>query len=126
MVILSIGVRPSSQLAKDAKLKLGPRGHIIVDKLCRTSDKNISAIGDAIEYPSPQVEGSNAIALAGPANKMARLCADAIVTGKCREYVGTYGNSIAKVFDLNCGSVGLNEKMLERKGIEYGVAITHA
>lgn len=126
MVILSIGVRPSSQLAKDAKLKLGPRGHIIVDKLCRTSDKNISAIGDAIEYPSPQVEGSNAIALAGPANKMARLCADAIVTGKCREYVGTYGNSIAKVFDLNCGSVGLNEKMLEREGIEYGVAITHA
>ncbi|NCD06838.1 MAG: pyridine nucleotide-disulfide oxidoreductase [Spirochaetia bacterium] len=126
MVILSIGVRPSSQLAKDAKLKLGPRGHIIVDKLCRTSDENISAIGDVIEYPSPQVEGSNAIALAGPANKMARLCADAIVTGKSREYIGTYGNSIAKVFDLNCGSVGLNEKMLEREGLDYGVAITHA
>jgi len=126
MVILSIGVRPSSQLAKDAKLKLGPRGHIIVDKLCKTSDENISAIGDVIEYPSPQVEGSNAIALAGPANKMARLCADAIVTGKSREYIGTYGNSIAKVFDLNCGSVGLNEKMLEREGLDYGVAITHA
>ncbi len=126
MVILSIGVRPSSKLAKDAKLKLGPRGHVIVDKLCRTSDKNISAIGDVIEYPSPQVEGSNAIALAGPANKMARLCADAIVTGKSREYIGTYGNSIAKVFDLNCGSVGLNEKMLEREGLDYGVAITHA
>ena len=126
LVILSIGVKPSSQLARDAKLELGPRGHIIVDKLCRTSDKNISAIGDAIEYPSPQLEGNNQIALAGPANKMARLCADAIVTGKCREYVGTYGNSIAKVFDLNCGSVGLNEKMLEREGIEYAVAVTHA
>ncbi len=126
MVILSIGVRPASKLAKDAGLKLGPRGHIVVDKLCKTSDENISAIGDAIEYPSPQLEGSNAIALAGPANKMARLCADAIVNGDCREYVGTYGNSIAKVFDLNCGSVGLNEKMLERAGMEYGVAVTHA
>ncbi len=125
-VILSIGVRPSSQLAKAANLELGPRGHIIVDKLCFTSDKNISAIGDVIEYPSPQLEGNNAIALAGPANKMARLCADAIVTGTCREYVGTYGNSIAKVFDLSCGSVGLNEKMLERAGIDYKVAVTHA
>jgi NADPH-dependent 2,4-dienoyl-CoA reductase/sulfur reductase-like enzyme/peroxiredoxin family protein/TusA-related sulfurtransferase/rhodanese-related sulfurtransferase len=126
LVILSIGVRPSSQLARDAKLELGPRGHIVVDKFCLTSDKNISAIGDAIEYPSPQLEGSNAIALAGPANKMARLCADAIVTGTCREYVGTYGNSIAKVFDLSCGSVGLNEKMLERANLDYGVAVTHA
>lgn len=126
MVILSIGVRPSSQLAKAAGLELGPRGHIIVDKLCKTSDKNISAIGDVIEYPSPQLDGNNAIALAGPANKMARLCADAIVTGKCREYVGTYGNSIAKVFDLSCGSVGLNEKMLESANIDYGVAVTHA
>ncbi|MGD1821529.1 MAG: DsrE/DsrF/DrsH-like family protein [Pleomorphochaeta sp.] len=126
MVILSIGVRPSSKLAADAGLELGPRGHIIVDKLCKTSDKNISAIGDVIEYPSPQLNGSNAIALAGPANKMARLCADAIVNGTCREYVGTYGNSIAKVFDLNCGSVGLNEKMLDKEGIEYAVAVTHA
>jgi len=126
LVILSIGVRPSSQLAKAANLKLGPRGHIVVDKLCKTSDEHISAIGDVIEYPSPQVDGSNAIALAGPVNKMARLCADAIVNGTCREYVGTFGNSIAKVFDLNCGSVGLNEKMLEKAGIDYGVSITHA
>ncbi len=126
MVILSIGVRPSSQLAKAADLELGPRGHIKVNKLCQTNDKSISAIGDVIEYPSPQLDGNNAIALAGPVNKMSRLCADAIVTGKAREYVGTYGNSIAKVFDLNCGSVGLNEKMLEKEGIEYGVAVTHA
>lgn len=126
IVILSIGVRPASELARDANLELGPRGHIIVDKLCLTSDKSISAVGDVIEYPSPFGEGSNAIALAGPANKMARLCADAIVTGTSREYPGTYGNSIAKVFDLDCGSVGLNEKMLESAGKDYGVAVTHA
>ncbi|MCH3916676.1 MAG: FAD-dependent oxidoreductase [Spirochaetia bacterium] len=126
MVILSIGVRPESKLAKDAGLKLGPRGHIVVDQMCRTSDPSISAIGDAIEYPSPMGEGSNAIALAGPVNKMARLCADAIVTGTCRPYKGTFGNSIAKVFDLSCGSVGCSERMLKKSGnTGYGVAITH-
>jgi NADPH-dependent 2,4-dienoyl-CoA reductase/sulfur reductase-like enzyme/peroxiredoxin family protein/rhodanese-related sulfurtransferase/TusA-related sulfurtransferase len=125
LVILSIGVRPDSKIAKDAGLKLGPRGHIVVDKKCLTSDEHISAIGDAIEYPSPNSEGYNAIALAGPVNKMARLCADYIVNGSCRPYKGTYGNSIAKVFDLSVGSVGLNEKSLKRMGLEYGVAIAH-
>jgi len=126
LVILSIGVRPENTLAKNAGLKLGPRGHIVVDQMCKTSDPFISAIGDAIEYPNPLAPGNNAIALAGPVNKMARLCADAIVTGTCRPYKGTLGNSIAKVFDLECGSVGLNEKTLKREGtIEYGVAITH-
>jgi NADPH-dependent 2,4-dienoyl-CoA reductase/sulfur reductase-like enzyme len=124
-VILSIGVRPDTKIAKDAGIKLGPRGHIVVDKRCLTSDEHISAIGDAIEYPSPNCEGYNAIALAGPVNKMARLCADYIVNGSCRPYKGTYGNSIAKVFDLQVGSVGLNEKSLKRLNIEFGVAIAH-
>lgn len=126
IVILSIGVKPDSALAKDAGIELGPRGHIIVNENCLTSDKSISAIGDAIEYPSPFFDENNAIALAGPANKMARLCADFIVKGENRAYRGTYGNSIAKVFDLSCGSVGLNEKQLTAKNIEYKVAVTHS
>jgi NADPH-dependent 2,4-dienoyl-CoA reductase/sulfur reductase-like enzyme/peroxiredoxin family protein/TusA-related sulfurtransferase/rhodanese-related sulfurtransferase len=124
-VILSIGVRPDSKIASDAGIKVGPRGHIIVDENCLTSDKHISAIGDAIEYPSPNTEGNNTIALAGPVNKMARLCADYIVKGSCRPYKGTFGNSIAKVFDLNVGSVGLNEKTLKRLNMEYTPAIVH-
>lgn len=124
-VVLSIGVRPDSQLAKEAGLELGPRGHIIVNENCLTNDKNICAIGDAIEYPSPNLPGNNAIALAGPVNKMARLCADYIVNGTCRVYKGTFGNSIAKVFDLQVGSVGLNETSLQRAGLEYSAAITH-
>ncbi|MBK5200946.1 MAG: DsrE/DsrF/DrsH-like family protein [Spirochaetaceae bacterium] len=124
-VILSIGVRPDSKIAIDAGIKVGPRGHIIIDENCLTSDKNISAIGDAIEYPSPNTKGNNAIALAGPVNKMARLCADYIVKGSCRPYKGTFGNSIAKVFDLNVGSVGLNEKALKQLGMEYKVAVVH-
>jgi NADPH-dependent 2,4-dienoyl-CoA reductase/sulfur reductase-like enzyme/rhodanese-related sulfurtransferase len=124
-VVLSIGVRPNSAIAKEAGIEVGPRGHIIVDQNCVTSDKSICALGDAIEYPSPNLPGSNAIALAGPVNKMARLCADFIVTGTCRPYRGTYGNSIAKVFDLQVGSVGLNEIGLIRAGLEYNVAITH-
>lgn len=124
-VILSIGVRPDTKFAQDAGIVTGPRGHIVVDKRCLTNDEHISAIGDAIEYPSPNTEGNNAIALAGPVNKMARLCADYIVNGSCREYKGTLGNSIAKVFDIHVGSVGLNEKALQRLNMEYGVAITH-
>jgi NADPH-dependent 2,4-dienoyl-CoA reductase/sulfur reductase-like enzyme/rhodanese-related sulfurtransferase len=125
-VVLSIGVRPDSKLAQDAGIEVGPRGHIIVDENCLTNDKNISALGDAIEYPAPNLEGNNAIALAGPANKMARLCADYIVKGSCRPYKGTYGNSIAKIFDLQAGSVGLNERALERAGLKYKSVITHA
>jgi NADPH-dependent 2,4-dienoyl-CoA reductase/sulfur reductase-like enzyme/peroxiredoxin family protein/rhodanese-related sulfurtransferase/TusA-related sulfurtransferase len=124
-VILSIGVRPDSKIAIDAGIKVGPRGHIIIDENCLTSDKNISAIGDAIEYPSPNTKGNNAIALAGPVNKMARLCADYIVKGSCRPYKGTFGNSIAKVFDLNVGSVGLNEKTLKNLKMEYKAAVVH-
>lgn len=124
-VILSIGVRPDSKIAVDAGIKVGPRGHIIIDENCLTSDKFISAIGDVIEYPSPNTEGNNAIALAGPVNKMARLCADYIVKGSCRAYKGTFGNSIAKVFDLNVGSVGLNEKTLKKLNLDYKVAIVH-
>jgi NADPH-dependent 2,4-dienoyl-CoA reductase/sulfur reductase-like enzyme/rhodanese-related sulfurtransferase len=124
-VILSIGVRPDSKIAKEAGIKVGPRGHIIVDENCLTNDKYICALGDAIEYPSPNLPGSNAIALAGPVNKMARLCADYIVKGSCRPYKGTFGNSIAKVFDVQVGSVGLNEIALQRAGLEYKVAITH-
>ena len=119
-VILSIGVRPETEFAGKCGVKLGKRGHIVVDERFQTNLKDIYAIGDATEYKGV------AIALAGPANKQARLVADAIVTGKCRTYPGTKGTCIAKIFDLNTGSVGLNEKALESMKIDYKVAVTHA
>lgn len=124
-VILAIGVRPDSTLAKDAGLALDGRGYILVNERFQSSDPHIYAIGDAIAYPSPFDGKPIAVALAGPANKMARLCADSMVSGTCTPYPGTYGASIAKVFDLEAGSVGLNERQAGTMGYAYAVAVTH-
>ena len=120
IVMLSIGVRPQTQLAKDAGLELGPRGHIIVDDMMRTSDPSIWAIGDAIEVVDYMTKTKTAIPLAGPANKQGRLVADNILGGKEYKYNGTQGTSIAKVFDLTVAATGINEKNLKRIGQEYG------
>ena len=126
MVILSIGVKPDTHLAHDAGLELGRNGAIKVDSQFSTSDPNIKAVGDAIEYPSRLLGTPVFIPLAGPANKQARLCAQAIVTGNCRPYQGTIATSIAKVFDLTAGSTGLTGKQLIHAGIEYKEVVTHA
>ena len=125
LVILSIGVVPDTQIAKDAGIKTGVKGHILVDKHFETSAKDIYAIGDAIMYSSPMTGKDQAVALAGPANKMARLCADAVVTGSCETYPGTYGASVAKIFDISAGSVGMNANALKRENIPFEVAVTH-
>lgn len=126
LVILSIGVKAESGIAREAGLETGKRGHIVVDRTFRTSDHDIYALGDAVEYPSPITGKPQAIALAGPANKMARIVAENIVFEKGKQYSGTYGASIAKVFSLSAGSVGMNEKQLKEEGMEYYVAITHS
>lgn len=126
MVIMSIGVVPESGLAKDAGIKLGPKGHIIVNERFETSAKDVYAIGDAIQFKCQLTDREQAIALAGPANKMARLVADAIVTGTCKPYPGTLGASVVKVFSISAGSVGLGSKQLDALGIPYETAITHA
>lgn len=125
VVILSIGVIPDTKIAKECGIELGKRGHIVINERFQTNDENIYAVGDAIEYMSPLMGRNIAIALAGPANRQARLAADSIVNGKNRKYPGTYGASILRAFGLDCGSVGLNERTLESIGIEYKVAVTH-
>lgn len=119
MVILSIGVRPNSILAKEAGLELNQRGGIIVDKYLKTSDPNIYALGDVIEVEEFINKGKAMIALAGPANKQGRICANNIY-GANEEYRGTMGTSVAKVFDLTAASTGTNEKTLIKMGLEEG------
>lgn len=120
IVLLSIGVRPQTQLAKDAGLALNERGGIVVDGTLKTSDPNIYAIGDAIEV-TDFVQGIKAmVPLAGPANKQGRIAANNIA-GANEVYKGTQGTSIAKVFDLTVASTGVNEKSLKRAGKVYGV-----
>lgn len=115
MVILSIGVKPNSTLAKDAGLKLNQRGGIIVDAYMKTSDPNIYALGDAVEIEHFMTKDQAMIPLAGPANKQGRIVANNIC-GANEKYTGTQGTSIAKVFDITVANTGLNEKDLLRAG----------
>lgn len=128
LVLLSIGIRPNSQLAKDAGLAVNERGGIIADAYLRTSDPSIYAVGDAIEVDDRVLGGKTMIPLAGPANKQGRIAADNICGAEIA-YEGTQGTSIAKVFDLTVAATGHNEKALKRMGMErgrdYQVSIIH-
>ena len=118
IVILSIGVRPNGELAKDAGLLQNQRGGIIVDKYLKTSDEFIYAIGDVIEVEDYVNKIPTMIPLGGPANKQGRIVANNI-NGEQTEYIGTQGTSIVKVFDLDVATTGTNEKILNKLGKEY-------
>lgn len=119
MVILSIGVRPNSALAKEAGLTLNQRGGIVVNQELHTSNEDIYAVGDVIEVDQLVTGEKTMIPLAGPANKQGRICADNIA-GDHKAYMGSLGTSVAKVFDLTAAAVGINEKALRSAGKEKG------
>ena len=119
IVILSIGIRANSGLAKEAGLKLNARGGVIVDEYMRTSEPNIYAVGDIVETDDFVMGTRTMVPLAGPANKQGRIVADTIAGEIKTTYKGTQGTSVAKVFDLTVASTGANEKTLNREGKEY-------
>lgn len=124
MIILSIGVKPETTIAKDCGLKLNQRGAIVVDKHMKTSDDNIYALGDAVEIIDFVNKKPTMIPLAWPANRQGRIVADNIF-GKKSEYKGTLGSSVAKVFDYTVATTGNNEKTLKKLGIDYEVIHIH-
>lgn len=115
LVLLSIGVRPNSELAKEAGIQLNSRGGIVVDEYFQTSAPNVYAIGDVVQVEHMVSREKTMIPLAGPANKQARMLAD-ILCGHKKSYKGSLGTSVAKVFDLDVAAVGLNEKQLKAMG----------
>ncbi len=115
MVILSIGVRPNSELAAQAGAALNKRGGVQVDAYLKTSLPDVYAVGDVIEVDHFVTGEKTMIPLAGPANKQARILADHLA-GDQKKYNGTMGTAVAKVFDLHAASVGLNEKQLSAMG----------
>lgn len=126
MVILSIGVRPESGLAKQAGLDVGVTGGIKVNEHLQTTDPDIYACGDAIEFPNPITGQPTITYLAGPANKQGRIVADNIVFGNTSRYGGSIQTAVAKVFDITVATTGASEKSLDKAGIPYKTIITHS
>jgi len=126
MVILSIGIRPENRLAKEAELQIGARGGIIVNEFLQTSNPDIYAVGDAIEFPNPIIKKKMTTYLAGPANKQGRLAADNIIFKNKRVYPGSLATAIAKVFDITVAFTGISEKVLKAENIPYIASIIHA
>lgn len=126
MVILSIGVRPETTLAKAAGLRIGETGGIWVDEYLQTSEAYIYAVGDAIEFPHPITGKPWLNYLANPANRQGRIVADNMVEGNKYAYEGAIGTAIAKVFDMTVASTGLAAKRLKQLGMKYAVSVTHS
>ena len=122
MVILCIGIRPESTLAKEAGLAVNERGYIIVDEKMLTSDENIYALGDAALIENAITGRKAPLALAGPANRQARIVANNIM-GMESKYEGFIGSSILKIFDYTLGMTGLSEKTCREQNIEYKTMI---
>ena len=122
MVILCIGIRPESTLAKGAGLAVNERGYIIVDEKMLTSDENIYALGDADLIENAITGRKSPLALAGPANRQARIVANNIM-GMESKYEGFIGSSILKIFDYTLGMTGLSEKPCREQNIEYKTMI---
>ncbi|WP_343209075.1 FAD-dependent oxidoreductase [Anaerolentibacter hominis] len=118
MVLLSLGVVPDTELAKDCDLERNKRGAILVDESMRTSDPDIYAVGDAIAIRNYLTGQEGYIPLAGPANKQGRIAADHIC-GLNSTYNGTQGSSVLRLFDMTVASTGLNETAAKSAGIDY-------
>ena len=115
IVILAIGVRPETALAKMAGIELGQRGGIRVDEQMHTSDPDIFAVGDAVEVKDFVTGQWSLVALAGPANRQGRIAAE-VICGRNSRYRGTQGTSICQIFEGVIASTGASEKVLKQLG----------
>jgi NADPH-dependent 2,4-dienoyl-CoA reductase/sulfur reductase-like enzyme/rhodanese-related sulfurtransferase len=116
LVILALGVRPDTALAKTAGLKMGQRGGIAVDEHMVTSDPDILAVGDAVEVWDSVTGAAGLVALAGPANRQGRIAAD-VIAGRNSRYRGTQGTAIVGLFGKTIAWTGASEKSLDRIGM---------
>ena len=124
MVLLSIGVRPTLQLAKNAGLEIGEAGGLLVNDLLQTSDEDIYAAGDMVEIDH-RVNGKKVrIPLAGPANRQGRIAAENALGGQHR-YKGAIGTSVVRVFDAVAGTTGLSLKQARAAGIDADAVVVH-
>jgi NADPH-dependent 2,4-dienoyl-CoA reductase/sulfur reductase-like enzyme/rhodanese-related sulfurtransferase len=125
IVILSIGVKPDTRLAAKAGLDIGAAKGILVNEFLQTSNPDVYAVGDAIEFTNPISGVSMPTYLAGPANKQGRIVANNIAFGNNHKYKGAINTAIVKVFDLTAGCTGLSVKQLKASNIPHLTATVH-
>ncbi len=124
MVLLSIGVRPTLQLAKNSGLEIGEAGGLLVNEMLQTSDADIFAAGDMVEIEH-RVNGKKVrIPLAGPANRQGRIAAENSLGGQ-HTYKGSIGTSVVRVFDAVAGTTGLSLKQARAAGIDADAVVVH-
>lgn len=124
LVIMAVGVRPESSLARAAGLALSDRGAVIVDEHMRTSDPDIYAVGDSVQVTDTVTGEPVVVPLAGPANRQGRIAADNIA-GRASAYSSTQGTGIVKLFDLTAGMTGATERTLQRLDRPYSKVHVH-
>ena len=124
MVLLSIGVRPTLQLAKDAGLQLGEAGGLLVSEYMQTSDPDIYAAGDMVEIEHRVMNKKVRIPLAGPANRQGRIAAENALGGQ-HTYKGSMGTSVVRVFEAVAGITGLSLKQARAAGIPADAVVVH-
>ncbi len=125
MIILSVGVRPETAIAKECGIELNPRGSIVVNNKMQTNISSVYAVGDAVEVEDFITKKPAFIPLAGPANKQGRIAADNIA-GYESVYTGTQGSAVLKLFDMTVATTGLNEKTAGLAGIDYDKTYTYS
>jgi len=124
MVIMSIGVRPTLQLAKEAGLAIGEAGGLLVNDLLQTSDENIYGAGDMVELEHRVLGKKVRIPLAGPANRQGRIAAENALGGE-HHYKGSIGTSVVRVFEAVAGLTGLSLKQALDNGIDADAVVVH-
>jgi NADPH-dependent 2,4-dienoyl-CoA reductase/sulfur reductase-like enzyme/rhodanese-related sulfurtransferase len=124
LVLLSVGVRPTLQLAKEAGLALGEAGGLLVDAQLRTSDPDIFAAGDMVELEHRVSGKKTRIPLAGPANRQGRIAAENALGGS-HSYAGALGTSVVRVFDAVAGTTGLSLKQARDAGLDADSVVVH-
>ncbi len=124
VVIVGVGVRPESKLAKDAGLEIGTSGGVKVRQRLQTSDPHVWAVGDVIEVTHGVTGTPAVIPLAGPANRQGRIVADNIC-GRQSLYRGTLGTAVVRVFDTTAAVVGANETLLKKTGTPFQAVHLH-
>lgn len=124
LIILGVGVRPNSALAKEAGLEVGATGGIVVTPYMNTSDPHIWAVGDVTENANFVTGEKQVVALAGPANRQGRIAADNIF-GQKRRYRGTQATAVCGILGLTAAATGVNEKSLKKANIKYEKVYLH-